>query len=103
MLFPLCLMAASYDHLASGFAASGTITERQLTPRTARRLACTMAATVTTTVRVVGGVHDNATNGWANAHATFATGRADLDVLVLLVANHTEGSHTFDTEAANFA
>jgi hypothetical protein len=49
-----------------------------------------MSTTVTTTVWVVCGVHNNTANGWANTLASVATSRTNLDVLVLDVANHTK-------------
>jgi hypothetical protein len=53
-----------------------------------------MATAVTTTVRVVCGVHYNTTNGWADTLAALAASRTDLDVLVLDVTNNAKGCFT---------
>jgi hypothetical protein len=50
--------------------------------------------TVTTTMWVIDSVHGDTADTWANAHVTFAASGTDLDILVLLVANATNGSHT---------
>jgi hypothetical protein len=48
-----------------------------------------VTATVTTTVWVIYGVHDNTTYAWANTLATVTTSRTDLNVLVLNVTDDT--------------
>lgn len=83
-------MAASYDELGSGFAAAGFVAEGFLTPWRARCFGGTVAATVTTAVRVIGSGHDNAANGWAKAFVARAAGFANLNVLVLLVADNAQ-------------
>ena len=50
-----------------------------------------MATAVATTVWVVCGVHNDTTDTWADTLAAVAASRANLDVLVLDVTNHTEG------------
>jgi hypothetical protein len=47
----------------------------------------TVASTVTTTVRVVGSIHNNSAHRWAESHVALTAGFADLHVLVLFVAN----------------
>jgi hypothetical protein len=54
-----------------------------------------VTSTVTTTVRVICGVHNNTTNTRANTLAAVATSRTDLDVLVLNVTDNTESSSYF--------
>ena len=48
-----------------------------------------MTSTVTTTVRVICGVHNNTTDSWADTLATLTSGRSDFNILVLNVTNNT--------------
>ena len=55
-----------------------------------------VAAAVSAAMGVIGRVHNNAADGWANAFVAAAAGFADLDVLVLFVADNAEaGSAVF--------
>src|SRR5690606_5433927 len=58
---------------------------------------------VTTTVRVVDCVHNHAADSRADAHLALAAGLADLDVLVLLVADNADNRHAFNRNFADFA
>jgi hypothetical protein len=61
-----------------------------------------VTTTVTTTVWVVYGVHNNTTYRWANTHVALTTGFTDLNVLVLLVAYNAKASGTFQVYEAYF-
>src|ERR1700760_4710613 len=61
-LFPLGRVTASYDELRCCLTAAGLKAKRLLTPRRTRILSGTMATTVTTTVRVICGIHDDTTD-----------------------------------------
>ena len=50
----------------------------------------TVTTTITTTMRVISGVHNHATYAWALAEVTVTTGFTDFDVLVLLVTDDTK-------------
>src|SRR5882757_6817276 len=88
-LFPLSRMTAPYDELGCGFAAAGLEAQSLLAPWGAWVFTHTMTATVTTTVRVVGSIHDDTTNTWADTLVTRTASFADFDVLVLFVPNNT--------------
>ena len=62
-----------------------------------------VTATITTTVRVVDCIHYYTADRWANALLAIASGFTDFDVLVLFVADHTNDSHAFNGNSANFA
>jgi hypothetical protein len=61
-----------------------------------------MASTVTTTVRVISGVHNDTTDRRADAHAAFTTSGTYFDVLVLFVAYGTDVGCAFYSETADF-
>ena len=63
----------------------------------------TVTTTVTTTVWVISGVHNNTTDTWALTLVAVTTGFTDLNVLVLLVADDTDDSRTFSVDQADFA
>jgi isopropylmalate/homocitrate/citramalate synthase len=84
-------VTASYNHVAGALTAAGLETKGLLTPRRTRRLSHTVTTTVTTTVWVIYGVHNDTTDAWALALVAVATGFTDLDVLVLFVADDTNG------------
>ena len=96
-------MATFNNHLAYIFATSGAVAKGELTPRSTWWLTGTVPTTVTTTVWVINSVHDDTTNSWADTHATLASGRTDLDVLVLFVTDNTDARHTLKSETADFA
>jgi hypothetical protein len=108
-LFPLGRVTASYDELTSTLATAGFVTQSLLTPRSLRggtvvlTTTDTVTATVTTTMRVVGGIHDDTADSWADALVAIATGLTDLDVLVLLVADNSETSGAIFVHQAEFA
>ena len=60
-------------------------------PRSTRSITADRALTFTTTMRVIAGVHDEATNGWANPEVTGFAGFADIDEVPILVADLTDG------------
>ena len=101
-------MTGPYDKLGRALAATGLVAQRLLAPRCLRRgavvlaAANTMTATVTTAVRVVGGVHDDTADRRTLAFVAVAASFTDLDVLVLLVANNTEGSRAILIDQTDF-
>jgi hypothetical protein len=95
LLFPLRRVTAPYDKLRCALAAAGLKTKRLLAPRRPRRLSHAVTSTVTTTVWVVDGVHNDAANGRAYAHMALTASFADLDILVLLVAEAAEAGVAF--------
>jgi hypothetical protein len=102
LLPPLCFMAALNDHFADVFTSACAVTKCQLTPWSLWWFTRSVTSTVTTTVRVICGIHDNTTDAWANTLATVTTSRTDLNVLVLDVTNNTECSCCFQSETTNF-
>src|SRR5699024_7841953 len=75
--------------------------ERRSTPRSLG-LATNRRAPLTTTVRVVVGVHCRTTNVRALAHVTAASSLTDLEVLMIHVANLTKCGHAAEVNHANF-
>lgn len=53
-----------------------------------------MLTAITTTVRVIYGIHRHTTHSRSDTEVTLATGRADLDILVLLIADRAKSCHT---------
>ena len=96
-------MTAPYDKLAGDLAAAGLKAKSLLAPRCLRRFTHTVTTTVTTTMRVIGGVHNDTTDRWALTQVAAAAGFTDFDVLVLLVADNTERSRTVFINKADFA
>jgi hypothetical protein len=96
-------MATFNNQLTDVFTTASTVSKCQLTPWSTWWFTSTVTSTVTTTVRVICGVHNDTTDTWAKTLAAVTTGRTDLDVLVLYVADNTDGSSRFQTETANFA
>jgi hypothetical protein len=60
-----------------------------------------VTTTVTTTVWVVNGVHDNTTDTWALTQVTRTTSLTDLDVLVLFVTDDTDSRGAVQVDQAN--
>jgi hypothetical protein len=102
-------MASPYDKFSALLAAARLIAKRLLTPRSLWRCtvilatADTVTSTVTTTMRVVGSVHYNSTDSWAHALLAAAASLAELDVLVLFVADYTDTGSTINVNQTNFA
>ena len=63
----------------------------------------TVPSAVTTAVRVVGRVHHDTSNGWANTLVPVSSGFADFDVLMLFVTDNSYGSHTVKINQSDFA
>ena len=61
------------------------------------------SAALTTTVRMVVGVHDGTADGGTDAHVTLPTGLADVHVLVIQVAHLTDAGGAVGTDVANLA
>ena len=61
----------------------------------------TVTTTITTTMWVIGGVHNDTTNTRALTKMTVTTGFTDLNVLVLLVTNNAHASGTGVEEQTN--
>src|SRR4051812_23354906 len=96
-------MASPYNKFGGNFAAAGLVSQSLLAPRRGRRPGHTVSTAVAATVRVVGSVHNHAADGRADAHSTFAAGFADLNILVLLVADNSNGGHAFGIDHTDFA
>ena len=88
-------MTAPYDKLAGVLASAGLVTEGLLAPRRLGRgtvvlaAADTVSSAVTTTMWVVGSVHNDTADRWALTLVAVTAGFADLNVLVLFVADNT--------------
>src|SRR5437868_15156800 len=73
MLLPLGLVAGSYNKLGGVFALAGLVAKGLLAPRGLRRgtvvlaAADTVTAAVSTAMRVIDSVHDDAADGWSDA------------------------------------
>ena len=52
---------------------------------------------------VVGGIHDDTADSWANAFMPVATRFTDFDVLMLFVTNHTQGCGAVFVNQTDFA
>ena len=53
-------------------------------------------------MRMVAGVHDDTADGRADAHVAFAASFTDVEVLMLAVANRTDGGFAVDRDHAYF-
>jgi hypothetical protein len=62
-----------------------------------------VTTTVTTTVWMVNGVHDDTTHRWALTEVTRTTSLTDLDVLVLFVTDDTDSSGAVQVDQTDFA
>lgn len=96
-------MAASYDKLAGVLAAACLVSQRMLTPRRDRWTAHIMSAAVTTAVGVIDRIHNDTTDARTLTFVAIAAGFADLDVLVLFVADDADGRHAVLINQADFA
>src|SRR5690242_5311377 len=96
-------MTAPYYHIARILAAASLVAKRLLTPWRTRCLSHTVSTTITTTVRVIYRVHHHTTDGRTLAQVAAAAGFTDFDVLVLFVADDTDGRGAVQVYAANFA
>jgi hypothetical protein len=72
-----------------------------LTPR-GNWVTTTGGLTLTTTVWVVNRVHNNTTNGWANALPAHAASLTPVDVGLLCVSNFTDGCAAVCIYVADF-
>ncbi len=90
ILFPLSRVAAPYDKFGRAFASAGFIAQRFLTPRRSRIFGGTMTAAVSAAVRMIGGIHNYTADTRTNPFVTITPGFANLDILVLLVADNTK-------------
>src|SRR3954469_20319836 len=110
LLFPLrrssgeqlTLAAAVHDHIVSTLVVARLVSTGRLSPRR-DRMASARGLTFTTTVRMVDRVHDHATVGRADAHPARASRLADADVLVIKIADLTDGRHAVDQNFARLA
>ena len=85
-------MTAPYDKLEWYSCGGGSCSQGSSGPKAyAAPLAIPVTATVTTTVRVVDSVHNDTTDTWALTLVAVAASFTNLDVLVLLVADDTDG------------
>src|SRR5579884_3342960 len=90
ILSPLSLMAGAHDELACILAAAGFETQGLLAPRSARGFGHAVAAAVAAAMGVICCIHNYAADGGALALVAAAAGFADLDVLVLFIANYAQ-------------
>jgi hypothetical protein len=96
-------VTGSYDKLTGILAAASLETKSLLTPRCTRRLSHTVTTTITTTMRVIYGVHNDTADAWALTLESVTACFTDLDVLVLFVTQGTDAGSTFNIYAADFA
>lgn len=96
-------MTTADDKFIACPAGAGFVAEGFLAPWGARVFAHTMPAAITTAVWVIGSVHDNAADGGANALVPCAAGFADLDVLMLFIADGTKTSGAIHMYHADLA
>src|ERR1044072_1002710 len=99
LLALLVRLAAADDVLVAGLLRRAS-TALLLTPRR-DRVATTGGLALTTTVRVVDGVHDHTTNGRADALPAHAAGLAPVDVRLLGVADLADGGAAADVDQAD--
>src|SRR6185369_2906983 len=99
MPFPL-LLATRDDHRLRALVIASAVALGQRVPRRHRRLALTGTA-FTTTVRVIHGVHGDATNRRADALPANRTGLAVLAQAVLFVGDLADGRAAVDVDLAN--
>ena len=59
--------------------------------------------TLTTTVRVIAGVHDGTANGRTDTHMAFSSRFTEFYVLVVSVADYTDGRSAIESYHTNFA
>jgi hypothetical protein len=95
-------MTGSHNKFAANLAAAGLIAQGFLAPGRTRIFSRTVTTTVTTTMRVVGSVHDDTADRRANAHMALTAGFADLDILMLFITDGADGCHTFNINQADF-
>src|SRR5215467_2466777 len=95
-------MTAFYDKLRCILTTTCLVAERFLSPGGTRGLGCSMPPAVTSTVGVVSCSHNNAANRWPNSFMACAASLANLNVLVLLVANASEACRAVDINEPNF-
>ncbi len=75
----------------------------RLAPRGARAVVTNRGAAFATAVRVIAGVHDGTTAAGANAHVALAASLAEVDVLVVEVANNADGGDAVNGDVAHLA
>src|SRR5918995_3570683 len=90
-----------HDHVVGPLVVAGPL-KGGLTPLRLR-LAADRRFALTTAVRMVARVHHRAPHGRPPAHVPTTTGLADLDVLVVDVADLTEGRHAVEMDQTNLA
>src|SRR5690606_30771105 len=101
-LLALLADGATTDDELVAFLVGATRAAFLLTPR-ADRVATTGGLALTTTVRVVDGVHGDTTNGRADALPTLAAGLAPVDVRLLGVADLADGRAAARVDVADLA
>jgi hypothetical protein len=88
--------------LIGGLAAAGLITQSFLTPRRCRRPGHLVSATITTAVRVIGGIHNHPADSRPDTHTALAASFTNFDVLMLFISNNSYSSHTFSINHSDF-
>src|SRR5690606_7470019 len=98
------LLAAADDVFVRSFLLVPRLeAERRFAPRRHRRLAADRRLALAAAVRVVHRVHDGTADRRASAEPAAAAGLADLDQLVVFVADGTDGGAARAENAAHFA
>src|SRR5690606_2531357 len=100
---PRLLAAADDVFVGSFLLVPGFQAERRLAPRRQRRFAADRCAAFTTAVRVIVRVHDRTAYARASAQPAAASGFADFDQLVVLVADGSDRGAAGGQDAAHFA
>src|SRR5688572_3138780 len=95
-------MTASYYVLSGTLASPGFVTQGFLTPRCNWSSRHSVTSTVTTTVWVVYGVHNNTAYGRSNTLTAITSSLTNLLVLMLHISNSTDVSHSIQVNQANF-
>src|ERR1700754_157417 len=99
--YSLTLVTALDDHARRALVAAGAIALRRRAPRAHRMATCCRLA-LTTTVRVIDRVHDNATHRRTDTAPAVRAGLTDLTEAMLFVAHFTDRRAALDVHAANF-
>src|SRR5438128_2269131 len=93
---PRLLLPAHDDEPVGSLVVAGFVTAGRLAPRRLRMIA--LRAPLAATVRMVDGVHRDTAPGRGVALPPRPTGFADRNVLVIQIADLTDGGATFDAD-----
>src|SRR5579872_618774 len=99
LLLPPTSIATPYNVVVSALIVTGLVTKSRFAPR-GLRLSADWRTALTTTMRMVAGVHHRATHGWANTHMALTPGFTNALVLVIEIAHLPDGRHAEDMHPA---